>query len=573
MSKILGSFVEKAKAIKNAPTKFTSTALRIDAGHYDANTKRLNVALQVNSQAKSPVLKDWIKKNSTHENVATASYDTAATDKQADGRWLRRDKVERASRYISFNFEALCRKILELSPEASTITSCQKLEGGFNRVFIFELNNSKRIVARLPFSLAGPAQLTTSSEIATIRYLQTKTTIPIPRILDWCCDATSIDNSIGSEYIIMEHAAGVQLHKKWQEMAGDQRVRCIDAIYQKAKEVVDLQFPCFGSLYLADSPVSPDNKQTLDEEFCIGPHCGTRYWECGVGEDGYYHNTKPNRGPWNDLTNYCDGLIDAGLSRLPPMDSDMKSRPAYHGSTETHKILLSQARDVLNHMSGDPRIAASATPVLFHPDFHKRNIFVSDHDPSIITGIIDWQAASIEPAFWYSDEIPDFAMTVAPGDEICTKAFEVCSQFLTPTLSNPRLMDQNLFRPFRYSYRTWKDGAVALRHELIETARRWEILGFAGPCPFALPPSKELLNHQMEYRLFEAAQNLRCDLSNLLNTASDGWVPTEDWETTEAMHKEIFNGMLQAVLTSQGSDHDEPVKDEETLRSIWPFDI
>ncbi|OOF98352.1 hypothetical protein ASPCADRAFT_128508 [Aspergillus carbonarius ITEM 5010] len=101
MSKAIGSFVEKAKDIKNGPSKFTSTAVegsrfipsrtkdaefqfRIDAGHYDENTKRLNVALQVNSQAKSPVLKDWIKKHSTHENVATASYDTSATDKKAE---------------------------------------------------------------------------------------------------------------------------------------------------------------------------------------------------------------------------------------------------------------------------------------------------------------------------------------------------------------------------------------------------------------------------------------------------------------------------------------------------------
>lgn len=58
----------------------------------------------------------------------------------------------------------------------------------------------------------------------------------------------------------------------------------------------------------------------------------------------------------------------------------------------------------------------------------------------------------------------------------------------------------------------------------------------------------------------------------LLNTASDGWVPPEKWEATESAHKEIFTGMLQAVLTDPEVDEDEPVKDEETLRSIWPFD-
>jgi hypothetical protein len=75
MSKVLGTFVQKAKAIKNAPAKFSAAAiegsrilpsktkdaefqLRVDASHYDESTKHLNVVLQVNSQAKSPALKE-----------------------------------------------------------------------------------------------------------------------------------------------------------------------------------------------------------------------------------------------------------------------------------------------------------------------------------------------------------------------------------------------------------------------------------------------------------------------------------------------------------------------------------
>ncbi|KAL5332625.1 hypothetical protein BJX70DRAFT_383697 [Aspergillus crustosus] len=92
-------------------------------------------------------------------------------------------------------------------------------------------------------------------------------------------------------------------------------------------------------------------------------------------------------------------------------------------------------------MSADPRIRDSATLLLFHPDVHMRNIFISEDDPSVITSIIDWQATSIEPAFWYLDEVPDFAT----GSELCTKAFELSSQFFTPKLSGPRLMDDSLF--------------------------------------------------------------------------------------------------------------------------------
>lgn len=101
ISKALGNFVNKVQGIKNAPAKFTATAVegsriipsqnrdaefqfRIDAGHYHESTKNLNVVLQVNSQATSPALRDWVKKNSTHSQLATAHFDTSADDKDAE---------------------------------------------------------------------------------------------------------------------------------------------------------------------------------------------------------------------------------------------------------------------------------------------------------------------------------------------------------------------------------------------------------------------------------------------------------------------------------------------------------
>ena len=101
MSKAIEASLTKLKGIKNAASKFSASAaegsriipsrtkdaeiqLRIDAGHLDPQTNRLNVALQVNSQAKSPALVDWVRKNSTHSNLATATFDTKAQDKNAE---------------------------------------------------------------------------------------------------------------------------------------------------------------------------------------------------------------------------------------------------------------------------------------------------------------------------------------------------------------------------------------------------------------------------------------------------------------------------------------------------------
>jgi len=86
------------------------------------------------------------------------------------GRWLHRDEEQCASRYINFSFQELCKKVLHLCTEASHIISYEKKEGGYNKVFIFLLDNGKRIVARLPTRAAGPSTLTTNSEVATIAY-------------------------------------------------------------------------------------------------------------------------------------------------------------------------------------------------------------------------------------------------------------------------------------------------------------------------------------------------------------------------------------------------------------------
>lgn len=95
----------------------------------------------------------------------------------------------------------------------------------------------------------------------------------------------------------MEHAPGIPLREKWPEMAGDQKVRCIDAVYRTMKGMVDLEQPAFGSIYFSDAPFDSAFKKHLDNDFCIGPHCSPRYWECRAGEQRYYRYTKPNHGP------------------------------------------------------------------------------------------------------------------------------------------------------------------------------------------------------------------------------------------------------------------------------------
>ena len=124
--------------------------------------------------------------------------------------------------------------------------------------------------------------------------VQSNTTVPIPTILDWSDDSS---NAIGSECIIMEHAAGVQLHQKWPTMSGEQKIACIHAISTNIQQIAEIEFSVHGSLYFAGISIDSASKVPISQGFCIGPHCGKKYWDCNVGEVRYYTSIKPNRGP------------------------------------------------------------------------------------------------------------------------------------------------------------------------------------------------------------------------------------------------------------------------------------
>lgn len=102
------------------------------------------------------------------------------------GRWLHRDELERASRFIDFSFSELCKTVVNLFPKAKKIENCTKKEGGFNRVFILTLDSGHCVVARLPTTIAGPPRLATNSEVATMEYCM------LPRFISNECSADSI---------------------------------------------------------------------------------------------------------------------------------------------------------------------------------------------------------------------------------------------------------------------------------------------------------------------------------------------------------------------------------------------
>jgi hypothetical protein len=96
-----------------------------------------------------------------------------------------------------------------------------------------------------------------------------------------------------------------------------------------------------------------------------------------------------------------------------------------------------------------------------------------------------------------------------------------------PKLVAPRLVDENLFRPFRYCSKMWQDGTAVFGEELIKTSMHLQDLGLRGSCPYSVPQADELLTHQKQYGLFESVLQIKHVVVSKTGADTDGWVPPE----------------------------------------------
>ena len=280
------------------------------------------------------------------------------------------------------------------------------------------------------------------------------------------------------------------------------------------------------------------------------------------------------------LKEYCASLIAVGHTRTPSAESQY--RAPYQGKSDEHELLLENSEAVLAQLVELPSIQKAAAPTLVHPDYHKRNIFVAPEDPSVITGVIDWQSSSVEPAFEYTREYPDFIsmpehLAYEDGHEetreqkiakntasVCQKAYDVSMKARSPKIQAARELDRAMIRPFLYCHTSWRDSATAFRDVLIKISQRWSELGLPGTCRYR-PTREELERHEDLNDQLEAALGLK-DQLNAIGIRPDGWVQEDRWEGVLEIYKSFYKTWLKQLEAEDVRDY------REKLSVLWPFD-
>ncbi|KAM6498531.1 Protein kinase-like domain containing protein [Amanita muscaria] len=145
-------------------------------------------------------------------------------------------------------------------------TPCQLVklaEGGFHKVYDVVRNGTVDAVVRVARPAFPKDKL--ESEVATIRYLASHTSVPVPRVYSWNSDAS---NPAGIEYMIMEKVSGVPADSVLESLSGDALKRLVAELAAYYYEIFSLRFEQAGSLYHSSTP----------DKFSVGPIVSTPFY-------------------------------------------------------------------------------------------------------------------------------------------------------------------------------------------------------------------------------------------------------------------------------------------------------
>ncbi|KDQ08120.1 hypothetical protein BOTBODRAFT_139303 [Botryobasidium botryosum FD-172 SS1] len=458
------------------------------------------------------------------------------------------------------------------------------------------MDDSRQVIAKIPFPNAGPARLLTCSEVATMDFLCTRLGAPVP--------SASKDNPIGCEYIIMELCEGTAFAE--QEYISTTVLKEI-AISQM--HLSDIPFSQYGSIFYTQD-VSPELQSRplysgdfAEEEFRIGPSVERRFYRSERA------HVELDRGPWKDIYSYIRAIAACEIDwiRAHSGSPAAQEQLGAHHTPEEHTSMLEQWLSLAPAvLPQDPQLLS---PTLMHPDLHGINIMVkpaiSPADSDTIS-IIDWQGTtSVRPLF---ESVLPTCLTVDPADLRFVKLSKNLDPPTAPDVSGLdtdqqavvecelgriTMMKHHLrkiaeIRPALYlamqsehalwlrhalyfSSHTWSDGLPNLTQTLVKMCAEY---GGTIPvhedyphCPISFSPEDDEARERdlqrvvgLEAQLEYLVQKKMKESGIILHTG--GLVSAEDFDLAKKIDGEYFAEMMNAG--------DMDAKAVERLRSIWP---
>ncbi|KAG0133078.1 phosphotransferase enzyme family-domain-containing protein [Tuber indicum] len=283
--------------------------------------------------------------------------------------------------------------------------------GAFNKVYLITVSsNTPKDRKSYIFRVTLPVEpfYKTASEVATLRLLRQRTSLPVPEVFAYDC---TTQNELGFEWIIMEKIPGVCLGEVWRDLSLERKTIVVERLGQLLKELRGkCRFDAIGSLYQRAELSEADLKvavATDNSNFVIGPIV-TSFIFAGKRKP----LIKRDRGPYHSDREYLLALMKVELEDKKLLLKQISDKHAAgvqkahsdDGDSESDEDLaedVPEIEDTIQRLQGILTSLFSNNMqtkefVLCHHDLNRSNIMV-DRTTLEITGIIDWESITTVP--------------------------------------------------------------------------------------------------------------------------------------------------------------------------------
>ena len=162
--------------------------------------------------------------------------------------------------------ELACHHLHLSEDDASRSTLKFEVQGGFNKLYAFDCPRGSYLMR---VSLPVDPRYKTLSEVATIQYLRSRTTIPVPEVVAY--DASS-ETALKFEWMLMERIMAKPLGDIRPSMDWDAKVALLKNVVGVMAQLFHLRFTCIGNLF--HSQHVPSSRRTEESGPATGGTAG-----------------------------------------------------------------------------------------------------------------------------------------------------------------------------------------------------------------------------------------------------------------------------------------------------------
>ncbi|KAH8200307.1 hypothetical protein TruAng_005523 [Truncatella angustata] len=291
-------------------------------------------------------------------------------------------------------------------------------QGAFNKIFTVT-STDEQVVARV--TLPIDPKWKTLSEVATLEWVRTNTSLPVPQVFAYNADGST---PVGFEWIAMEMMPGKPWADAYRSMTFSAKEEVVRRIARFSSEIFQKRMRGIGNIFPGEAKVQKIvssafichgfGRQTVQR----GPFPSSWQWlqsRLDLAElDCYGHLEKAKESMTQD-TNGSHAVIDTeesqedhdnkdkGDEKMDDRDEDEDDEDDLDVLEDALKIIQKLKVHLPEFFT--PTGTEPEPTILFHDDLNRHNILVDEAGE--LTAVVDWECISALP-LWAACRYPSF---------------------------------------------------------------------------------------------------------------------------------------------------------------------